>query len=114
MFHPHRDNHRLVRATGLFPIDIDGLADPEELVEKSREIQGDETVALLFTSVSGSGLRACVYGEEAKNAEQYTAMYKDIAREKSKEWGVKAEMDEKTSDICRLCFLPFDPDLYYG
>lgn len=109
VFHPERNSDYLVQATGLYPLDIDTV---KNMSEARQRIQLDPNAALVFVSITGSGLCVCVRGPVCRTAAEYSANYEAIAVAKSNEWGVEAKMDDATKDISRLRFLSFDPALY--
>lgn len=70
-------------------------------------------VPILFTSITGTGLRACVWGPVARNAEDYQKYYQAIANKVCRRWGLESKLDAATYDCSRLCFLPYDPDITF-
>jgi hypothetical protein len=109
-FHPQRKGSDLVRATGLYGLDLDGPDDPDAL---SAKIRTDPNVFLESLSITGSGFAVVVRGRVALTPTEYSTTYKAIAAAKAKEWGVGIDVtDPATSDICRLRFLSCDDGLY--
>lgn len=109
-FAPQRKAQDLVRATGLYPLDLDGI---DDLNAVSAKIRADPSVFAVMRSVTGSGLCAIVRGPVALTATRYTTAYKLIADFFAKDWGIAIDvMDPATSDICRLRFASSDESLY--
>jgi hypothetical protein len=86
----------------------------EDIQEVRNRISRDPHAPLVFASITGTGLRVCVWGPKARNADQYEEFYKAIAQSKSKEWGLEAKLDRATFDCSRLCFLPYDPEITFA
>lgn len=97
----------LIRPSGLLCADMDHLTD----VERSFDLLIDDDVIdlmLLFRSPSGDGLKAVIAIDlsEAPFADYFTAMRKYM----QKAYGIS--IDTSCKDICRTCFLPYDPNAY--
>jgi len=110
VFLPQRNKVHLIRATGLYPLDLDGV----EKVEETRiRIREDPHAVVIFGSITGSGLRVCAFGPAARDADEYERLYKQIAAAKSKAWRLEAKIDKATFDCSRLTFLPYDPQISF-
>ena len=109
LFQPERSVDYLMRSTGLYLLDFDIVPN---LAAASKVIRADPNVVLEFISITRTGLKVCVRGPVARTAIEYTEYYERIAVLKSTAWGLQAELDRQTTDCSRLCFLPYDPDLY--
>lgn len=111
LFLGQRNKNYLARATGLYPLDLDGI---ENLAEIKGRISQDEHVPIVFTSISGTGLRVCVWGPVARDAAEYERLYKSIAERFCRIWRLETKLDEATYDCSRLCFLPYDPEITFN
>jgi hypothetical protein len=98
------------RWTGLYPLDLDGIAN---LTEIKALVIKDSHVRLVFTSITGSGLRVCAAGPIARSPEEYERFYKLIAEKLCRVWGMESKSDETTYDPARLTFLPYDPEIFF-
>lgn len=97
----------LIQHSGLMCLDFDHIADVEDL--KSR-LLGDTMfeTQLLFRSPSGDGLKWVISIDKCclSHSEYFTA----VANYIKFTYGV--EVDRSGRDVCRACFLPYDPDAY--
>lgn len=105
-----RNMNYVVRYTGLYPIDLDDTADVPQL--RSVAMQ-HPFVRLVFTSITGSGMRACASGPVARDPDEYTDLYKKISARVCRELGVESKADKATCDPARLTFLPYDPEVFF-
>ena len=108
LFKPRRKADRMLRSTGLYPLDFDGVRDLDAALEV---IRADPNVVIVFISITGSGLKVCVRGPSARNATEYSENYERIAALKSRAWGLQAEIDRPNKDCSRLCFMAYDPEV---
>lgn len=96
--------------TGLYPLDLDDTADVPQLRSLAVE---HPCVRLVFTSITGSGMRVCALGPVARDPEEYKKLYKNISEKLCREWGVESKADDSTYDPARLTFLPYDPQIFF-
>lgn len=105
-----RKADQLINPSGLIVMDIDGLPD-EDAVETTFQsllsIQILETL-LLFRSPSGHGLKWIV--PVVNNEGHDHGFYFKAVSNFLKTIGVF--VDPSGSDICRACFVPYDPDAF--
>ena len=89
-------------------LDIDklDLADLPDLILKTKEI---EFTRVAFLSPSGRGLKIIV--EVDSEMERHGLAYRQVSDFYEKELGV--EIDKSGKDITRLCFMSYDPEVYY-
>ena len=89
-------------------LDIDklDLADLPDLILKTKEI---EFTRVAFLSPSGRGLKIIV--EVDSEMEKHGLAYRQVSDLYEKELGV--EIDKSGKDITRLCFMSYDPEIYY-
>ena len=90
-------------------LDIDklDLADLPDLILKTKEI---EFTRVVFLSPSGRGLKIIV--EVNSEMERHGLAYRQVSNFYEKELGV--EIDKSGKDITRLCFMSYDPDIYFN
>lgn len=93
----------------IMTLDIDGLKN-EELEEVRQRLLGDEYLHALWLSPSGLGLKGLIRIESTFD------LHKLYFREMVGYFKDKydANLDRSGSDITRLCFTSYDPNLYYN
>ena len=103
-----RENDALVQHSGLLCADLDGLN--SSLADIRQKLKDSPNLWALFISPSGDGLKAVfkVPADAAKHAGSFRAVEQHV-RELT---GV--QIDEACKDVARLCFLSYDPELYYN
>ena len=109
-----RKESDLVKASGYMVIDFDHIPDPDGLVVRLARDENFETV-LAFKSPSGDGVKWIVAlplnitkpdGTPLTYGEYFTI----LSNYSRKTYGVEADPSGK--DICRACFLPYDPNAF--
>lgn len=107
----YRNAKSLMRHSKLMVIDIDGIASHKRLLEIRKMLLNDPMfeTELLFISPSGNGLKwiICV-GERTK--ETHKQCFAVVKRYLEDEYGIIA--DDSGSDVCRVCYLSYDPLCY--
>ncbi len=108
-----RKESDLVTASGYMVIDFDHIPDPQDLVKKLANDDNFETV-LAFRSPSGDGVKWIVAlpNTKKKDGSTYTFLefFTILSNYSRKTYGVQTDPSGK--DICRACFLPYDPDAF--
>lgn len=107
----YRNAKSLVQHSGLMVIDIDGITSHRRLM-KVREMLLDDPVfetELLFVSPSGHGLKWIIYvGDmQGKSHKEYFGVVRNYLLDT-----YDIEADKSGSDVCRICYLPYDPNCY--
>ena len=108
----YRKEGKLVTRSPFLTIDIDDLSSLEEAREVQQRLCQDTEVvtALCFVSPSGRGVKWIVelpdWTKDKPFKEQFNAMRDYV----SFNYGLDA--DKSGSDVCRACFLGWDPDCY--
>ena len=101
----HRSIDGFLESSGLLSVDFDKFESDEALQEKRFELEFDEYTYILFTSPSGDGLKVIVkIPEDSENYKKYFNAIK-------LHYDCK-EFDEKCSDISRVCYESYDPDIF--
>jgi VirE-like protein len=106
-FAPTRAKEHLDTHSEVCHADIDHLAD---LAETKARLQEDPHVLYIFTSPRGDGLKYGVRVTKVDNDEAYKHTWRIIADAHKAAYGVV--WDESGKDICRLCFVSWDPACY--
>lgn len=94
-----REDAALIQHSGFVCLDFDKM---DDLLARRFELEQNEYVYALWLSPSGFGLKALIkIADPSKHAEHYKALLEDFP-----------DADKQTSDISRLCFESYDPDIY--
>lgn len=101
-----REKTALEAHSGFIVLDLDDIA--ETLSKLREEIERDRYTYSCFLSPSGAGLKVVVR-IEATDQEQHERCF-DALKSYYLEW-FKQEIDPSGRDVCRLCFLSYDPAL---
>src|SRR3990167_8013258 len=99
----------LVRYSGLITIDIDNL-DGEAFVAASNAVVQDDHSFAVFISPSGKGLK--ILFKLGSKPEHHGQAFKAIEKYFKDNYAIS--IDKSGKDICRLCFLSHDPQLFYN
>ena len=102
-----RANDALIEYTGLLCTDIDSLG--ERLLAVRKKLKASPYVVAVFLSPTGDGLK--VWFRVAPDPAKHLASFRAIQKHVRELTGAK--IDESCKDVSRLCFLSYDPDLYY-
>lgn len=97
----------LIKHSGLIQIDIDDVKN----VEKTKAaLITDKYTFLCFTSPSGNGVKLLV--KIKASAESHLQSFQELELYYKSKYGIT--IDPSTKDLSRLCFLSYDPNLYYN
>ena len=97
---------KLLKHSGLLCADLDALG--ERVAEVRTKLLSSQHLWALFISPTGDGLK-CVFRVPA-DAEKHEASFRAVERHVRELTGV--QVDQKCSDVTRLCFLSHDSDGY--
>ena len=100
-----RNNKNLIKHSGLICLDIDNLDDVEKIKATIKE---DRFVYAIFTSVSGKGLAVLIQIEP--DQEKHFSAFQKLKDYFLMMYGLEA--DGSCSDISRLRFLSYDPNMH--
>ena len=108
----YRNAKGLVRRSPFMPIDIDHLDSLQEAEELKQRLIGDKEVetALAFISPSGRGVKWIAKLPEWTDGLTFRQQYIEMSIHVGFNYGYQA--DPSCKDVCRGCFLPFDPHCY--
>jgi len=106
-----REAKGLITDSGLICIDFDHIGDEEELQGLKAELLKDDyfETQLLFRSPSGDGLK-WVIPFEPSHSYSRADYFHAIANYIQDQYRISPDLACK--DVCRGCFLPYDPDAY--
>jgi len=113
-----REDHRkleLLEEARYFILDLDHCFESEgQFRDLRQQLIHDERVMLLFTSPSGTGIKAAIRLEEPiREPKQFSDAYRAFAWHFGREHKVDQWMDLVTHDATRVCFLSHDPEAYF-
>jgi hypothetical protein len=99
---------KLLKHSGLLCADLDDLG--ERLLDTRTKLVTSPHLLALFRSPTGIGLKAifCVPADPKKHAAGFRAIEEYV----HKLTGIN--IDEACKDVSRLCFVSFDPDLWFN
>lgn len=114
-----RDN---IRKTGnfleinYFVIDIDHCFENEgQFIALRNELSNDDEIMAFFTSPGGDGLKLIYELEKpCRDTKIYSDFYKVFSQNIARKYNLEKYIDFVTSDVTRVCFLSYDPYLYYN
>ena len=101
-----RGKNGLVRHSGIVCIDLDHVADVRATVER---LKGSPHVISAYRSPSGDGVKVLF------DCRGHTGLTHPLAYSKAFEiaQSLAGHVPDDTSDVCRLCFVSYDPDLTF-
>jgi hypothetical protein len=102
-----RNAEGLLKHSGLICLDFDGFEDEDTATAWRDTLTGWEYTYALFTSPSGNGLKVIVRIPET-DAQGHKQYFEAIAQY----WDECKYFDTSTSDVCRVCYESYDPELY--
>jgi hypothetical protein len=103
----NRSINGLIEPSGLMVVDFDKFPNDEVLQETKAELISKPYVFSVFVSPSGLGLKAII--RIPKDKDNFKGYFNAFRTEINSIY-----FDEATSDISRLCYESYDPDLYYN
>jgi len=109
---PTRSKEGLLHGSGLASFDIDGLF----IEEKQNQIQllkKNPYIELLITSPSGEGLKLIIKIPIVESDYKYKEYFFGFLKYLKSISGI-SNIDTGCKDICRACFLSYDPEAYYN
>jgi hypothetical protein len=106
-FSPTRAKANLVQHSGIVHGDIDHLAD---VAAAKQRLAADPYVIYVFISPSATGLKPGVRVAPVADDSSYKRAWQAVADYLAAEHGVT--LDPSGKDVCRLCYVSYDPQLY--
>jgi len=109
-----RNKLDIKKASGLVILDLDKLKSDDDVLILKEKLKLNKYVYSAWISPSGNGIKVLVKILTVDSNEEYNSFYKSIVKEFNwinKEFG-DGTLDCSGSDISRLCFESYDPDLY--
>ncbi len=108
----YRNARSLVERSPYMVLDIDDLASTEEARRVQQQLINDPHVetALCFVSPKGRGVKWVVELPEWAQKNVFKSTFQMLSRHVGFQYGIA--VDKSGSDVCRACFLPYDPECY--
>lgn len=103
-----RNDSSLVEHSGLCILDFDQYPTKKLMMEERKRLIADRHVMMVFTSPSGNGLKAVIRipkSDKVEHKRRFTAFGKYFQSE---------YFDSKNSNVSRVCFESYDPDIYFN
>lgn len=99
-----------------FTVDIDNcfldLPFDDDLLES---LKLDPRIFIMFRSPSGKGLKLVfLISNGPESPKDYSDFYRTFIYRFCKKYKIESFVDSVTSDVTRVCFLSFDPGVYYN
>ena len=101
----NRSKSGIVKPSGLICLDFDKVPSKEELDTLKETLVGDEYTYACFVSPSGNGLKVLV--KIPPTIEEHKLYFDGLRNHYNSEY-----FDIATSDISRVCFESYDPNIY--
>ncbi len=102
--------------THYFILDIDHLtAQEKDITTLKNEMSQDPRVKLIFLSPGGNGLKVFLQLDQAcYDTGKYTLFYKVFALAFARQYNLLQNIDTRTADITRACFISYDPQAFFN
>lgn len=116
MFNPAFRRTANFAYTEYFILDIDHIYEKGLDIDEVRsKVQSDDRVLMCFLSPGEDGLKVMFrLKERCYDAGLYSLFYKAFLKDFSIRYGLEQVVDERTSDVCRACFVSVDKNVYYN
>lgn len=95
---------------GWMVFDIDNISSEEEYQRIFSKVKEKPHMKAVFRSPSGIGMKIIVVTDNS-DSEKHTELYKRLMKYFESELNVKFDC---TSEVNRLCFYSYDPEIYYN
>lgn len=102
---PRRTDDSILEHSGLICLDFDGFTNADDINDLKEFLAEDKYTMAVFISPSGEGLKCVVkIPEDPDKHKFYFSALKRYYND--------AHFDESTSNVSRVCYESFDPDIY--
>lgn len=102
----HRAIIGLINSSGLMILDFDDIETKEELNKTFETLKQNKHIVSVFVSPSGFGLKAILHINKVDST-TYTKIFKKFKKDFNYNY-----FDVVTSDVSRVCFSSYDPNIY--
>lgn len=116
MFNPPYRRTENFAYTEYFILDFDHLCEKGKDLRVVREkIQSDNRVVMCFLSPGEDGFKVLFrLKERCYDAGLYSIFYRLFLKDFSSLYGLEQVVNERTSDVCRACFISIDKEAFYN
>lgn len=116
MFNPPFRRTENFAYTEYFIVDIDHVTQKGLTISSIRaQLEQDSRVVLSFLSPGEDGIKLVFkLAERCYDSGLYSLFYKAFVFQLSQSYHLDQVLDQRTSDVCRACFISVDPDIYYN
>lgn len=115
IFHPPVRRTENFARIELFVLDLDHLGGPDRQAEQlRRRLEQDARLIALFSSPGGDGLKLVLrLSEPCTDAALFSAFYKVFVARFGRQYDLQSQIDLRTCDVTRACFLSHDLQAVY-
>ncbi len=108
----YRSARNIVTRSPFIVIDIDDLSSTEEARQVQQTLISDDKVetALCFVSPKGHGVKWIVSLPQWAQHDDFKLSFMAMQQHVAFHYGIA--IDKSGSDVCRACFLPYDPECF--
>ena len=108
----YRNARSLLTRSPFMVLDIDDLTSTDEARQLQQQLAADGKVetALCFVSPKGRGVKWVVRLPEWTRYDDFKLSFQAMQQHVGFHYGIA--VDKSGSDVCRTCFLPYDPECY--
>lgn len=108
----YRNARSLVMRSPFIVLDIDDLSSTDEARQLQQQFTRDDKVetALCFVSPKGRGVKWVVRLPQWAQHDDFKLSFLAMQQHVGFHYGIA--IDTSGSDVCRTCFLPYDPECY--
>ena len=108
----YRSARNIVTRSPFIVLDIDDLSSTEEARRVQQLLVSDDKVetALCFVSPKGRGVKWIVRLPKWARHDDFKLSFQAMQQHVAFHYGIA--IDKSGSDVCRACFLPYDPECY--
>ena len=102
-----RNSNSLQTHSGLMVVDFDKYPSTEVMYQQLELLKSNPHFVLLFISPSGKGIKGVIKVSDQLTKETHPKVFKEFNKKFEYEY-----FDIVNSDICRICFESYDPNIY--
>jgi len=102
-----RNSSSLQKHSGLMVVDFDKYPNEKTMFEQLELLKQNPHFVLLFISPSGKGIKGVIKVSDQLTKETHPKVFKEFYKKFEYEY-----FDIVNSDICRICFESYDPNIY--
>lgn len=104
-----RNSNSLIKHSGLMVLDFDKYPDTETMQMQFEELKQNKHIAILFISPSNNGLKAVLRVSDELDKFSHPKVFSQFNNDFKYPY-----FDKSNSNIDRVCFESYDPNIYYN